>query len=358
MALERVAVAMSGGVDSSVAAALLVRAGHEVVGITLQLLPCEDRPLGGGCCSLESALQARAVADRLGIDHVVVDARGTFEQRVLRPCWDDYAHGRTPNPCVLCNVVVKWGVLFEKARGMGAARIATGHYARVGTSAAGRPSLLRGTDPNKDQSYFLFALEQEQIAATLLPLGGMTKPQVRALARELGLSTAERPESQDACFEVSEDGFAESLRLRFGEDARPGAIVDRQGQSVGRHHGLHRYTVGQRHGLGVSIGGRAFVSALDGRKNEVVVTTDAAQLLSSELKVRLAGARDRPLPDRCQVQIRSRHRAVEARLEPEGDSAARVAFAEPQRAVTPGQAAVFYDGDRVVGGGWILENSG
>ncbi|MGC4113759.1 MAG: tRNA 2-thiouridine(34) synthase MnmA [Myxococcales bacterium] len=354
MAQERVAVAMSGGVDSSVAAALLVREGYEVVGITLQLIPCEDRPLGGGCCSLESAMQARAVADKLGVDHLIVDARTTFEQQVLRPCWDEYAHGRTPNPCVLCNQVVKWGTLFDKARGLGARRIATGHYARIGTSAAGRPSLLRGSDPNKDQSYFLFSLEAEQIAATLLPLGGTTKPQVRTLARELGLATAERPESQDACFESSEDGFAESLRLRFGDDARPGAIVDRTGRPVGKHQGLHRYTLGQRHGLGVSIGGRAFVTGLDAGKNEVVVTTDPADLLSRELRVRLAGARDAPLPQRCQVQIRSRHRAVDAQLFPEeSEGQVRVVFAEPQRAVTPGQAAVFYDGERVAGGGWI-----
>ncbi len=353
MALDRVAVAMSGGVDSSVAAALLVRAGHEVVGITLQLLPCEDRPLGGGCCSLESALQARAVADRLGIDHVVLDARGAFERQVLRPCWDDYARGRTPNPCVLCNEAVKWGTLLDKARALGARAVATGHYARLCTGPSGRPSLLRGSDPGKDQSYFLFSLTEEQLAATLLPLGAMTKPQVRALAREWGLATAERPESQDACFEASEDGFAESLRLRFGAEARPGDILDAQGRAVGRHQGLHRYTLGQRHGLGVSLGGRAFVRALDAGRNAVVVTTDPSQLLSGELRVRLAGARDRPLPERCQVQIRSRHRAVEARLIGEGEGRVRVALAEPQRAVTPGQAAVFYDGERVAGGGWI-----
>lgn len=357
MAAERIAVAMSGGVDSSAAAALLVRAGHEVVGITLQLLPCEDRPLGGGCCSLESSLAARSVADRLGVDHVVVDARGTFEQRVLRPCWDDYARGQTPNPCVLCNAAVKWGTLLDKARALGASKLATGHYARLGPGPAGRLSLLRGADPKKDQSYFLFALEQEQLAATLLPLGAMSKPQVRALARELGLATAERPESQDACFESSEDGFAESLRLRFGDEPRPGAIVDRSGRSVGKHLGLHRYTLGQRHGLGVSLGGRAFVSALDASKNEVVVTTDPADLLSCELRVRLAGARDRPLPERCLVQIRSRHRAVPAQVVPEGEDFARVAFSEPQRAVTPGQAAVLYDGERVAGGGFIVAAS-
>lgn len=353
MTRERIAVAMSGGVDSSVAAALLAREGDEVFGITLQLLPCEDRPLGGGCCSLESAQAARAVADRLGIDHLVVDARGEFERQVLGPCWDEYARGRTPNPCVLCNQEVKWGVLFAKARALGATRIATGHYARVGPSPSGRPSVLRGLDPGKDQSYFLFSLEPDLLAATVLPLGALSKPRVRGLARELGLATAERPESQDACFEVSEDGFAESLRLRFGADARPGAIVDDQGRAVGRHGGLHRFTLGQRRGLGVSLGGRAFVRELRAPANEVVVTRDASALLSRALVVRLAGARDAPLPERAHVQIRSRHRAVPARLAPIDGARARVEFEEPQRAATPGQAAVFYDGDRVVGGGWI-----
>jgi tRNA-uridine 2-sulfurtransferase len=354
---SRVAVAMSGGVDSSVAAALLARAGHEVVGITLQLLPCEDRPLGGSCCSLESATQARAVADKLGVEHMVVDARGEFESQVLRPCWQEYASGRTPNPCVLCNERVKWGTLFEKARSVGASRIATGHYARVGASATGRPSILRGLDGAKDQAYFLFALSEAQIAATLLPLGELTKTQVREIARDLGLPTAERPESQDACFAISAEGFGESLRLRFGEPAKPGAVVDREGHEVGRHEGLHRFTIGQRRGLGVSLGGRAFVLALKPETNEVVLTRDEDELLARTMVVELCGARDAPLPSRAQVQIRSRHRAVEATIEPDRGARARVIFAEPQRAVTPGQAAVFFEGERVAGGGFIREAS-
>ena len=350
---ELVAVAMSGGVDSSLAAALLVGQGRRVVGVTLQLLPCDERPLGGGCCSLESASQARAVADQLGIEHLVLDARREFEASVLRPSWDEYAVGRTPNPCVLCNRFLKWGVLFDRARQLGATRLATGHYARIGASSAGRPSVLRGLDPNKDQSYYLFSLEAEQIAATILPLGTMTKVEVRQRARELGLPTAERPESQDACFETSEDGFAESLRQRFDAVAKPGAIVDGQGHELGRHPGLHRFTIGQRHGLGICGGGRSFVSALRPETSQVVVTRDERDLLSRTVRVRLAGARD-ALPSRAQVQIRSRHAAVSAELAMDHDLAMALgSFDEPQRAVTPGQAAVFYDKERVVGGGFI-----
>jgi tRNA-specific 2-thiouridylase len=346
---------MSGGVDSSVAAALLARAGHEVVGITLQLLPCEDRPLGGSCCSLESATQARAVADKLGIEHMVVDARGEFESLVLRPCWQEYAAGRTPNPCVLCNERVKWGTLFEKARAVGASHIATGHYARVGASPTGRPSLLRGLDVAKDQAYFLFCLSERQLASTRFPLGELTKTKVREIARDLGLPTAERPESQDACFAISAEGFGESLRLRFGEPTRPGAIVGRDGRALGRHEGLHRFTIGQRRGLGVSLGGRAFVCALRPETNEVVLTRDEGDLFARTMVVELCGARDAPLPSRGQVQIRSRHPAVEATIEPDRGARARVVFAEPQRAVTPGQAAVFFEGERIAGGGFIRE---
>lgn len=354
---ERVVVAMSGGVDSSVAAALLARAGHEVIGITLLLLPCEDRPLGGACCSIESATQARAVAEHMGIEHMVADARSAFEERVLRPCWDAYAAGRTPNPCVLCNQDLKWGVLLARAKALGAARIATGHYARIVAGPNGRPSLARGTDPLKDQSYFLFSLDEAQIAATLLPLGGLSKIDVRAQARALGLPTAERPESQDACFGVSEDGFAESLRLRFGNEAKPGRVLDRDGRELGRHDGIHRFTLGQRRGLGIALGGRAFVCTLRPEQNEVVVTRDQADLWVRSIRVRLAGARDAPLPSRCLAQIRSRHRAVPASLAVDEGGTVHALFDQPQRAVTPGQAAVFYDDDRVAAGGWIVETS-
>ncbi len=346
---ERLVVAMSGGVDSSVAAALLVREGFDVVGATLQLLPCEDRALDpSACCGLDGAHSARAVADRLGIAHAVLDCRGEFDRDVLRASWNEYANGRTPNPCILCNQHIKWGFLLRRLGGLGAERIATGHYARTGPG----PSLLRGADHDKDQSYFLFSLSDEQLARTRFPLGAMTKASVRALARELDLPTAERPESQDACYRGSEDGFAESLRLRFDQAMPEGAFVaPEDGRALGRHEGVHRFTVGQRRGLGLSLGARAFVSEIRAATGEVVVTTEERSLWARGLIVRLA--RPTAPPERFEVQIRSRHRAVSARLVRRDDDVAEIAFGEPQRAITPGQAAVLYDGERVVGGGWI-----
>lgn len=348
MDTKRVVVAMSGGVDSSVAAALLLRQGYSVVGATLQLLPCEDRTLdASSCCGLDGARSARAVAERLGIPHAVLDCRGEFERDVLRASWDEYARGRTPNPCILCNQFIKWGFFLKRLAGLGGELTATGHYARLGPG----PSLRRAADSMKDQSYFLFSLSREQLSRTLFPLGELTKAQVRALARELGLPTAERAESQDACYSASEDGFAESLRLRFDASARPGAFVSADGRELGRHEGVHRFTIGQRRGLKVALGSRAFVSEIRAGPAEVVLSTDERSLYARGLVVRLAY----PLsaPERFEVQIRSRHRAVPARLVAAGATSAEIAFEVPQRAASPGQAAVFYDGDRVVGGGWI-----
>ncbi len=350
-ARQRVLVAMSGGVDSSLAAALLVRQGFEVQGITLRLNPCEDQALGKSCCGVDAVLSARQVADQLGIEHAVLDVRREFEARVLKPAWSDYSRGRTPSPCVLCNQEIKFGLLLERARALGAPRIASGHYARIAKGEDGSPRLLRARDSTKDQSYFLFSLSPDQLDSLMLPLGEMTKAEVRAMARELSLSPAERADSQDACLSISEDGFAESLRQRFEEPALTGPFVDSSGKILGEHPGLHRFTVGQRRGLGISLGARAFVQELraDGA---VVLTSDEKALWSAGLTARLV----RPLPgsfESVSVQIRSRHAAVPARLERAEGLSVQLRFEQPQRAVTPGQAAVIYDGERVLGGGWI-----
>jgi tRNA-uridine 2-sulfurtransferase len=348
--VSRVAVAMSGGVDSAVAAALLCEQGHDVIGLTLRFWLCEEAAPQRGCCGIDGVGQARAAAGELGIPHYVVDCREAFERLVLRPAWDEYARGRTPNPCVHCNAEIKFRLLLEQARRLGAARLATGHYAII-RDIAGRPTLLRGRDAQKEQSYFLFALDEPQLEAALLPLGELTKEEVRELARRRGLPNAERPESQDACLDGGDAGFAEALRRRFGAPARQGAIVDERGQPLGQHGGVHRYTIGQRRGLGVALGRRAYVLRIDADRGEVVLGRDARSLDAAGLWA--SGARWlAPAAGRAEVQVRYRHAAAPALVAVAGERV-EVRFDQPQRAVTPGQAAVVYDGPRLLGGGWI-----
>ena len=361
-----VLVALSGGVDSSVAAHILQRQGYPLIAATLQLNPCEDRGVARSCCGVDAVIAARRVANQLGIDHVLIDCRNEFQERVLRPAWEAYARGLTPSPCVLCNEHIKLGLLAEKAQRLGAGLVATGHYARVVRDTSGETHLCRGKDANKDQAYFLFSLRRAQLERLLLPLGELTKPEVRALAAELGLATADRRESQDACLNTSPDGFAESLRLRFGQEAREGPILDATGREIGRHAGLHRFTIGQRRSLGVSLGRRAFVRELRASDGAIVLTEDESELSSRHMRVRCVHADSLGKTMRCQVQIRSRHRAADATVErlesadfqkvahdSQRAPLVHVTFDEPQRAITPGQAAVFFVGDRVVGGGWI-----
>lgn len=353
---RQVVVALSGGVDSSVAAALLVEQGVEAIGVTLRFWPCADAgpaPARVSCCGIDGVESARAVAATLGIPHYVVDCREEFEAEVLKPAWEEYARGRTPNPCVTCNRAIKFGLLLRQAERLGAEGLATGHHARLARTASGRV-LLRGRDPRKDQSYFLFALSPAQLDAAELPVGEMTKDEVRAAARRRGLPSAERPESQDACLGTDGERLGEALRRRFGEVARPGEIVDTDGRVLGRHAGIHRFTVGQRKGLGVAAGERAYVCAIDAARGAVVVCTDPRELEADELEA--AGATwlgPPPGPGPVTAQIRYRHAAAPARVEQLAEDRLRVRFDLPQRAVTPGQAVVVYDGERVVGGGWI-----
>lgn len=351
MTRGRMVIAMSGGVDSSVVAALMVKAGWDAVGVTLQLRSCDDRMASRSCCSADGITQARAVAGALGIPHYVLDCRETFLDRVMRPAWAEYEQGRTPSPCLHCNREMKFGYLGEYAERIGAERIATGHYARI-KREGGEVRLLRGVDRAKDQSYFLSDLSPEQVARLELPLGAMTKPEVRAMARELGLVTAERHESQDICLAVEGLGFPESLRQRFEKDLRPGNFVDTSGKVLGPHEGFHRYTIGQRRGLGIALGERAHVVGLRAEDASVILSTEEADLYSTGLR---ASALHwfAPPPERCQVQIRSRHPGAPARLELGGNATATVCFDSPQSAVTPGQAVAFYSEERLIGGGWI-----
>lgn len=356
---QRVAVALSGGVDSSVAAARLLAEGYEVVGVTLKLQNCADTGASRSCCGVDGMARARAAAGRLGIPHYVVDCTGEFEARVLRPAWEEYAAGRTPSPCLLCNERIKFGLLLAWARQIGAGFLATGHYARREQDGEGRPILRRGADPAKDQSYFLAGLAPDQLAAVRFPLGNACKHEVREEARRLDLPTATAADSQDACLVAPGQSFAEMLRQRFSAAAVPGSVVDRDGTCLGLHLGIHHFTVGQSRGLPGPSHIKRWVTAIRGDNGTVTVSSRAADLEGLQFAV---GGLNWLLPEgcpsatRCLVQVRYRQSPVPATLEPTGGTTARIALDSPLRAIAPGQAAVFYDGDRVLGRGWIETN--
>ena len=338
----KIVAALSGGVDSTVAAALALKEGAEVIGVTLAMKHPDPAFSDAQRCAGQADLDAvKAVADKLGIEHVVLDRFPLFRDRVLRPAAETYLQGRTPNPCCVCNAEVKFAALLDYARSIGADKVITGHYARID----GNFRLRRGADPIKDQTYFLYRLTPDMLKNIDFPVGDMPKSEVRRIAAELDMPTAERPDSQDACFMAEGETFGETLRRLFDLPAKPGTFFYR-GKKVGTHPGIHQYTLGQRKGLRVALGQRGYVSQIR-QDGNIELETDENRLFSRGFTLQdICGE----LPEQGLVQIRYRSKPVLASV-----SGNVVTTAEPQRAVTPGQSAVFYDGDILLGGGVIYD---
>ena len=352
--MSRVVLAMSGGVDSSVAAHLLKRDGHEVIGLFMRTGSHGDSSdrRAKTCCSATDAIDARAVADRLDIPFYALDFERDFA-RIMDDFADEYAAGRTPNPCVLCNIWLKFGKLWAYGKGVGADFVATGHYARIARDSAGAARIGRAIDAGKDQSYVLSGLRRELLGHVLLPVGGFTKAEIRAIARDEGLPVHDKPDSQEICF-IPDDDYLSFVRDRRPDLGTPGRIVDEDGTPLGEHGGVEGFTIGQRRGLGIAVGSPRYVVQIEPMTRTVTVghreSLDRPGLEASRFNWQI----DTPgAPLRGLAQIRARHRAVPATVTPLPDDRARVVFDEPQAAIAPGQVVAIYQGDLVVGGGWI-----
>lgn len=356
--MSKVVVGMSGGVDSSVAAYLLKKQGYDVIGVTMQIWQDEEQAIqeeNGGCCGLSAVEDARRVAAKLDIPYYVMNFKNEFKEQVIDYFVDEYLQGRTPNPCIACNRYVKWESLLNRCLSIGADYIATGHYARVVKLDNGRYTLQRSATLAKDQTYALYNLTQDQLSKTLMPVGEYSKEEVRAIAEEIGLLVANKPDSQDICF-IPDGDYATYIEETAGKKVPEGNFVTTDGKVLGRHKGIIHYTVGQRKGLGLALGYPAFVLEIRPETNEVVIGTHAESMADSLEAVNLNFMSIENLTEPMHVfaKIRYNHKGVWATIEKIDEDRIRCVFDEPQRAVTPGQAVVFYDGDYVLGGGTIV----
>lgn len=355
---KKVVVGMSGGVDSSVAAYLLKEQGYDVIGVTMQIWQDEERAVqeeNGGCCGLSAVDDARRVASRLEIPYYVMNFRQEFKEQVIDYFVDEYTHGRTPNPCIACNRYVKWESLLKRSMDIGADYIATGHYARIDQLPNGRYALKVSATAAKDQTYALYNLTQEQLRRTLMPVGMYDKEEIRKIACGLGLAVADKPDSQDICF-VPDGNYASFIEKETGTSARTGNFVTSDGTVLGTHKGIIHYTVGQRRGLGLSLGHPAFVLEIRPETNEVVVGSneEAMSIYVRANRVNFMSVSSLSEKKRAWAKIRYNHRGAWCKVEKTGPDEILCTFEEPQRAITPGQAVVLYDGDYVLGGGTII----
>jgi len=355
---KKIVAAMSGGVDSSVAAALMKEKGYDVIGVTLKLIDCESfSEKKKSCCGIDDRRQVVEVCKKLEIPHYFLDRREKFEKKVLLKCWEDYSSGMTPNPCVLCNRYLKFNELLDYAFSIGAEGIVTGHYAKILISDNGSVLLFRGKDRTKDQSYFLSHVTKKDLAMTFTPLSEYDKVTVRKIAKKLDLPNSEKKESQDVCIGLLGKNFAETLRLKFGGEIKSGFLVNEKGDILGKHHGIHNFTIGQRRGFGIGFGKPVFVTKIIPSTGEVVLSFDESKLFSRKFKVShlnwLLPEYSHKNSFEAEVQIRYRSKAAKAIIKKVNDQELIIDFDNPQRAITPGQTAAIYNEDCVIAGGII-----
>ncbi len=350
----KIVAAMSGGVDSSVAASIYANRGYEVIGVTLQMKSCEEeKETAKSCCGLDNNTQVKIVAEQLGVSHQFLDLKTAFNDKILKYALNEYVKARTPNPCVWCNHYLKFGALLNYAKEIGAIGIITGHYAIL-KHDEDMTRLYKGVDDNKNQTYFLSQLTQEQLDHSYMPLGELTKPEVRKLATELNLPNAKKQESQDACFGFEGETFAQTIVRTFNYPNIPGNIITETGKIVGKHNGIYNFTIGQRKGLGVALGKPAYVTKIDAVTNTVTISTDSSLLMSGEFNAIDMNWLEFPYKElECEVQTRYRQSPIKAVVSKIDNSKANVKLLTPSRAVTPGQALAVYKNNQLIGGGWI-----